>query len=305
MPESIEKILEQCLENIKSESTTVEDCIEKFPQYRDELKDVLPLAVSVNALREVKPSEQFASQAANRLIAKLPDAPVTLWDRIRLIFMKDTIIMNRSIKMPQIIATIIIAISLLVGGSFAVEASAPGDLLYELDRSFEQIRLRLTSNPEEALALRMQYASERLEEAYKKVQKGDVENALRALEAYNEALDEIDPKEAGQVRTETRTMTQEEAANQAGTLDRIRLSQPEEAKARNAFQKALHRANMGLEILLGPPEGIPQGPSEDVPQGPNSEGAQGPTEGAPQGPNEDAPQGPTDDAAPGPANGKN
>jgi len=266
---------------------------------------VLPLAVSVNALREVKPSEQFASQAANRLIAKLPDAPVTLWDRIRLIFMKDTIIMNRSIKMPQIIATIIIAISLMVGGSFAVEASAPGDLLYELDRSFEQIRLRLTSNPEEALALRMQYASERLEEAYKKVQKGDVENALRALEAYNEALDEIDPKEAGQVRTETRTMTQEEAANQAGTLDRIRLSQPEEAKARNAFQKALHRANMGLEILLGPPEGIPQGPSEDVPQGPNSEGAQGPTEGAPQGPNEDAPQGPTDDAAPGPANGKN
>lgn len=206
--------------------------------------------------------------------------------------------------MPHIILSMIIALSLLFGGTFAVEASGPGDLLYELDRSVEQIRLRLTGNPEKALALRMQNASERLEEAYKKLQKGDVENALRAMEAYNKALDEINANEEGQVRTETRTMTQEEGALQQGTLDRIRLSQPEEAQARSAFQKELQRANMGLEKLFGPPEEAPQGPSEDVPQGPNSEDAQGPTEEAPQGPNEDAPQGPTDDAPNGPSNGK-
>jgi hypothetical protein len=304
MPEKIEEILEICLEKIKSERCTTEDCLVDYPQYQHELREMLPLAISLSALQQIKPSKEFAWQAANRLTDQLPDAPVTFWDRIRLMLMNGTILKNRSIKMPHIILSMIIALSLLFGGTFAVEASGPGDLLYELDRSVEQIRLRLTGNPEKALALRMQNASERLEEAYKKLQKGDVENALRAMEAYNKALDEINANEEGQVRTETRTMTQEEGALQQGTLDRIRLSQPEEAQARSAFQKALQRANMGLEKLFGPPEEAPQGPSEDVPQGPNSEDAQGPTEEAPQGPNEDAPQGPTDDAPNGPSNGK-
>ena len=304
MPETMEEILEICLEKIKIDECTIEDCLADFPQYQGELREILPLAISVSALQQIKPSKECAWQAANRLTDQLPDAPVTFWDRIRLMLMNGTILKNRSIKMPHIILSMIIALSLLLGGTFAVEASGPGDLLYELDRSVEQIRLRLTGNPEKALALRMQNASERLEEAYTKLQKGDVENALRAMEAYNKALEEINANEEGQVRAETRTMTQEEGALQQGTLDRIRLSQPEEAQARSAFQKALRRANMGLEKLFGPPEEAPQGPSEDVPQGPNSEDAQGPTEEAPQGPNEDAPQGPTDDAPNGPSNGK-
>ena len=205
--------------------------------------------------------------------------------------------------MRQIIVSVILLIGLLFGGSFAVDASGPGDLLYGLDRSIEQLRLKLTADEGKALTLKMQNASERLDEAYKKLQKGDLENALKALEYYSVALDEINANEEGQVREETRTMTQEEGALQAGTLDRIRLSQPEEAQARNAFQEALQRANMGLEQHFGPPEEAPQGPSEDVQQGPASEGVQGPNDDAPQGPNEDAPQGPNNGSN-GPGKGK-
>ena len=300
MPESIEKILEICLEKIKIESATVEDCIREFPQYQNELREILPIAISIRSLNQIQPSREFAWQAANRLTNSLPDAPVTFLGRIRHNLMKDKSLLNRSIKMPNIIISMIVVLTLIFGGTFAVEASAPGDLLYELDRGVEQIRLTLTKNPEKALALKLQNASERLEEAYKKLQKGDLENALWALEDYNKALEEINANEEGQVQQETRTMTQEEGALQAGTLDRIRLSQPEEAQARNAFQKELQRANMGLDKLFGPPEEAPQGPSEDVPQGPASEDGQGPTEEAPQGPDEDAPQGPSQEEPPGP-----
>ena len=196
--------------------------------------------------------------------------------------------------MRALIISVVLVLSFLFSAPFVVNASAPGDLLYELDRSIEELQLKLTSDEDKALAFKMQNASERLEEAYKKTQKGDIENALIALDHYNKALEEIKANEEGQARVETRTKTQEEGALQAGTLDRIRLSQPEEAKARNAFQEALQRANMSLEKHLGPPETSPQGPSEDVPKGPASEDAQGPSEDAPEGPNENAPKGPTD-----------
>lgn len=304
MPETMEEIFEICIEKIENESLTIEECIAEFPQYKDELREMLPLVVSIKSLRQIKPSKQFSWHAANRITAKLPNAPVTFKERIRHILQKEIFIKDRSIKMPQIIVSIIIALSLMFGGSYAVEAAGPGDLLYDLDRGVEQIRLKLTSDPEKVLELKMQIASERLEEAYSKLMKGDVDNALRALEEYNKDLEEINANEDGQVREETRTMTQEEGALQAGTLLRLRESQPEDAQARNAFQKALQRANMGLEQLFGPPEEAPQGPSEDVPQGPNSEDGQGPSEEVPMGPNEEAPQGPTDSAPKGPSNGK-
>jgi hypothetical protein len=304
MPETIEEALEICLEKINKKSSTIDECLADFPQYEDELREMLPLLVAVKALDQIKPSTQFSWQATNRLVEKLPDVPVTIWDRFRPIFRNNTYLKNRSNKMPQIIVSIILALTLLLGGSFAVEASGPGDFLYKLDRNVEQVKLQLTSNSEKALTLRLQNASERLEEAYKKLQKGDTENALKALQEYNKVLDQIRINEREQVREETRTMTQDEGALQAGTLLKIRESQPEDTQARSAFQKELQRANMGLEQLFGPPEEAPFGPGTEDAQGPSEEAPQGPNEDAPQGPAEDAPQGPTDESPNGPNKGK-
>jgi len=267
----------------------------EFPEHEAELSELLPLSFSLKNLQAIKPSPRFTINANNRLEEKLSDHPVTFGALIRHIFKKQTYYPSRRFGMPQIIVSLIVAISLLIGGSFAVGASGPGDLLYDLDRGIEEFRLRITGSPEKATTLRIQNATERLVEAENKLQKGDLENAIRALEAYNRAVDEVIGNEEAPVREEVRTMTQEEGATQAGTLDRIRLSQPENAQARSAFQKALQRANIGMDALFGPPEGAPQGPSEDVPQGPTSEDAQGPNEDAPQGPPEGPPYGPGKD----------
>lgn len=304
MPETIEEALEICIDNINEKSSTIEECLSDFPQYEDELREMLPLLLAVKSLDQIKPSAQFSWQAANRIIEKLPDAPVTIWDRFRHIFRKNPYLLNRSNKMLQIVVSIIIALSLLLGGSYAVEASGPGDFLYQLDIGIEQVRLQWTTNSEKALTLRFQNASERLEEAYKKLQQGDTDNALKALQEYNKVLDRIRINERQQVREETRTMTQDESAQQAGTLLRIRESQPEDAQARSAFQKELQRANMGLEQLFGPPDEAPFGPGSEDAQGPNEEAPLGPNEDAPQGPSEDSPQGPSDESPNGPNKGK-
>ena len=205
--------------------------------------------------------------------------------------------------MTQPIIAVLLAVSMLVASPFAALAAAPGDLLYGLDRSIEQIMLRLNTDPENGILLRMEFATERLEEAEQKLGESDIENALVALIAYDEAIVEIAElmeELPDQNRVSLRSMAQEEVALQEGLLTRLRLNWPEDAQARNAYQNALQRSNMGAEQLFGPPETAPQGPTDLIPQGPNDAAPQGPNDVAPQGPNEEAPQGPTESAPQGP-----
>jgi len=205
--------------------------------------------------------------------------------------------------MIQPIVAVLLAVSMLVASPFAAQATAPGDLFYGLDRGIEQIILRLNKDPDNGILLRMEFATERLEEAEQKLIESEIENALVALRAYNEAIVEIAElmeELPDQNRITIRSMAQEEVALQEGLLTRLRLNWPEDAQSRNAYQKALQRSNMGVEQLFGPPETAPQGPTDVIPQGPNQEAPQGPNDAAPQGPNDAAPQGPNDAAPQGP-----
>jgi hypothetical protein len=299
MPETIEQALENCLEKLSQQSVSIEDCLQDYPQYRDQLAELLPLTLSLKALNQVIPSETFSKNAANRLSFNLPSISVTIREALRHIFQRQILNPIRRFGMLNLLITLVVAVSLLAGGMNFVQASAPGGLLYPLDHTLEQIRLRITADPLKEAQLRIQYANERLSEAELRLGQGQMEHALAALTAYDDAiveLVELVENQEGQVWAEVRTMAQEALANQAGTLDRLRLSWPEDAQARNAFQHALQRTNQGVEQLFGPPESVPQGPSGQDAQGPNPEAQQGPNPEAPQGPNPEAPQEPNPDA---------
>lgn len=296
MPKKFEKILEICITKIKTESATVEECITAFPDHAQKLQEILPLIASIEGMKQIEPDQNFSTNAGIRLAAKCPEHAVTFGESARHIFRSAKLIPKRRLRMAQILISLLMAISLLVGGPVAVEAAGPGDALFKLDQALEQAHLKNTSSLQEGVILRMEHATERLEEALEKLLKGRIEDALVALDLYNEILDEVEEivtHENGLNREELRSMVQEELAQQSGILDRVRLSWPEDAQARNAYQKALQRSNMGVDVLLGPPEIAPQGPA--------GENAVGPSEEVPMGPNEEAPQGPTMDVPPGPA----
>ena len=301
---TIEEALEICLERIKNGEATIEDCAFDFPQHKKKLRDLLPLALSFRSVDQTRPSQAFSKNAGLRLVSKLPDAPVTFWERLRRNLTGDPNVSKRRLRMSQTIAAMIVAVSMLFTGPFDVQASGPGDWLYVLDRSMEQIQLRLNTDPEECLLLRLEFANERLEEAQQKLHQGKMENALVALRAYDDAIVEV----AGlieelplQTRDTLRTMAHDAIALHTGTLDRIRLSWPEDAQALNAYQKALRNTYTGADRLFGQPEEAPFGPNEEAPKGPNEAAPQGPNEAAPQGPNEAAPQGPNEGAPQGPS----
>ena len=304
MKVKIEEVLEICVEKIRTGQTTIEGCAQEFPQYQTELREMLPMVAPLKSLEQIKPSPIFSKNAGVRLASKLPDKSVTFWGIVCRIFTTEQAQPIRRFRMIQPIVAVLLAVSMLVASPFAAQATAPGDLLYGLDRGIEQVILGLTADPDKEIFLRMQFATERLEEASQKLSESEMENALVALRAYDEAIVEIaELMEAlpDQNRVALRLMTQEEVALQEGLLTRLRPNWPEDAQSRNAYQNALQRSNMGAEQLFGPPELAPQGPSENAPQGPNNEAPQGPNEEAPQGPDDAAPQGPNDAAPQGPS----
>ncbi len=60
---------------------------------------------------------------------------------------------------------IIVSLLLGSGAAIAADAAVPGQFLYSLDRSLEDIRVALTKDPEAKVALQLKYAAERLTEA--------------------------------------------------------------------------------------------------------------------------------------------
>ena len=303
MTKAIEEVLEICVEKIRTGQATIEECAQEFPRYKTELRETLPIIGPLKSLEQIKPSQAFSMNAGVRLASKLSDKSVTFRGLFRRTFTRESVQPIRRFRMTQPIIAVLIAVSMLVASPFAAQATAPGDLLYGLDRNIEQIMLRLNTDPDNGILLRMEFATERLEEAEQKLGESEIENALVALRAYDEAIVEIAElmeELPDQNRVTLRLMAQEEVALQEGLLTRLRLNWPEDAQSRNAYQNALQRSNMGAEQLFGPPEIAPQEPTDLIPQGPSEEAPQGPNDSAPQGPSEEAPQGPIDATPQGP-----
>lgn len=83
-----------------------------------------------------------------------------------------------------------VAVLALAAGVFvgAANASAPGDLLYGVDRAMESTRLSLTLAPQSAFELQVRYAAERMGELQKITERGDIAHFDQALTALEEAL---------------------------------------------------------------------------------------------------------------------
>jgi hypothetical protein len=156
MNESLEKILIEALDLLE-QGLGVEDVAAHFPDQASELRPILMTAAALSnlatqpALTAKQSSRQAFLAAAERTAAReaRPAGVTGNW--------------LRRLMAP---ALVLLAVIFLAGAGFvgAAGSAVPGDALYEAKRFVEETRLRFTSDPEAAAALRERFERERVGE---------------------------------------------------------------------------------------------------------------------------------------------
>jgi len=225
---SIDQALENCLETLTKPNQSIESCAAVYPGQDIELVDLLGLAQSLTTLNQISPRAQFVENAAQRLVAKLPDRNVAYHERTRPIKRKRQLNLDfrAGFRIARYAIAVLLVLSILSSGTaLAANSAAPGDLLYGIDLAVERIQLNLATSPEAIARLHLKQADERLVEADKRLVAGDVRNGNSALEAYESAVDAVASL----------------AANEGG---------PEQEKLMGLLETALERHHTILEDLF-------------------------------------------------------
>lgn len=183
MEKPIEEILDLCLEKIK-EGIPTEEVLRQYPDYADELKELLTIAKHIKDSPSPVPSDKGVASCLIKLgqalqlqrqkphKARLPRLlyfPFPAWAR------------------ALVLAVIIIFVS---WGAVNLSAnSLPGDLLYPIKFITEKAKFFLTLSPGGKAELRITYSEERMKELVRNLnQKGELNSNLLEAMLYEATL---------------------------------------------------------------------------------------------------------------------
>ncbi|MEW6093475.1 MAG: DUF5667 domain-containing protein [Chloroflexota bacterium] len=234
----------------------------------------LSSAPAPDPLREASARRRFLEQAA-RLRTGVRAARQTNRGRL-------TIWLRGGIA----ISLIVLALGAMTGVASAADYAVPGDLLYPLDLSIEELRLSLARHPEDLVALLLAFADERLQEV-EQLNSPETEQQMEiALEAYEQTLIDLALVLDSAEETDQQALTEMRAQALSVHEQRllvVRQEAPEQAwpgldRAIEASQKGRDggRGNNDPEKTPGPPEDKPGNSSPGQP-----EKTPGPPEGVP------------------------
>ncbi len=159
-----EQILANCIEEILSGKSTIEDCAKRYPQLENELRSMLEIVASLKP-DDVRPSPQFKERAKMHLFDENKVTPVKAPSRG---------FWSWSAPSPvRVLASIGIAILVFAaaGGTtvYAAQSSLPGDTLYGVKTGVENLQLAVTSSPANKADLYLKFAQRRIDEVQQQV----------------------------------------------------------------------------------------------------------------------------------------
>ncbi len=243
---------------MRTQGWTVDDCLSRFPAYRDQLDPLLRAAERLERALPAQPSAAFRQQAQARLRARLMQSQRR--PRVRPSTQKGARVrpalgQRRLAPAFAALVAVLIAAAATTGTIYAAGDSAPGEPLYPVERTIEQTRLGIAPAGE-ALNLRLEFAEKRLRAAEKLAAKGDDAHAQEALDNYEQLvndvgqmvdngvggddqalLDMVNAKlSAHQARLQA-LLDQVPAAAQAGIARAIEASKHGQERAEQAIQK--------------------------------------------------------------------
>lgn len=145
-------ILDKCLESLLTGQETVEQCLQRYPEYANELEPMLRTAMIVNQAVDVKPSEDFRARARYQLQVMMAESKVP----------------KRKIAyVPRwaIAVCAVLLVFMLGGGTIlAADGTMPGNPLYAVKLFAENVRINLAASEEKKLELYAAVADRRVTE---------------------------------------------------------------------------------------------------------------------------------------------
>jgi hypothetical protein len=195
----LDQILMDCIQAIEEKGWTIEDCLRRYPHLRQDLGPMLEAAIRLKDVRSVEPSRRFKRETLGRMQLRLqasrrPPKSASfqigtisegILPRARIQPKKGFVLQS---ALPILVGAFIF-IAMVGGFTYAANAASPGDILYQVDQIIEQVQIRLTPSAEGRTKLFLDFASERIDEAFALLEKGRSDQAIVALQGYEESID--------------------------------------------------------------------------------------------------------------------
>ena len=241
------KLISLCIDEILEGKSSLEDCIGKYPEVGDELRACFAAAESLHKQTPAI-SAEFKSRARSRLFAAdrapLPKAHRTtgFWGWLR----------------PSALARAPLAVILgtmgVVGSGagivYASQDSLPGEVLYTVKISSENIRLALTTGSESKAKLNLELAERRVEEAVAQSERGESisyttpEKVAHHLDAAINEIDNLDEEASVALISQLSQST----INQQATLNQALVEFPEENQV--ALEETIDASRRGSTVAV-------------------------------------------------------
>jgi hypothetical protein len=178
-----EEILAICLEEIRCGKSRAEDCIAHHPEIESDLRSLMKIAAALKP-DAVYPSTEFKQRARRRLFEEMESTPTNLsfgwWNW-------------HELTPARLIASVLVVILILgaAGGStaYAAQSSLPGDKLYQVKTTVENIQLAVTPGAASKANLRVKLVQRRIDEAAQQIKQNRNVDA-QALQTVEKQLDD-------------------------------------------------------------------------------------------------------------------
>jgi hypothetical protein len=190
MNTQFDEIFQSSLDLIRGGQETIDSIVARYPEYAEELRAQLEVATWLSSSSTVlDPRPGFISASRNRLVARIKQeqqpgvaAPLTWGERLQQFFSVQ--------KVAPTAFVIVLLLALFVSGSVvsASQKSLPGDDLYSVKLTLEQIALVTSLDEKNDAELHIQFVEKRITEVQALFVEERYEDVAETIEEFSEEV---------------------------------------------------------------------------------------------------------------------
>jgi hypothetical protein len=192
MNKEFNEALQVCLDLIRGGRETIDSVVARYPEFAVELREQLEIATWLSASGPaLDPRPDFIAASRRRLVSRIqmesqPVAPppLTLSERLGQFFSIQ--------KVAPVAFVFVLMLALFVSGTVvsASQKSLPGDDLYSIKLTLEQIALATSLDEENDAELQIQFVENRLSEVQALIVEERYEEVAETIQDYEEQVSE-------------------------------------------------------------------------------------------------------------------